>query len=235
MDDAFEGLHWSIFKLLPSLADDNNGKGAAPSVVLKIMFFLLLLLLIVGDEAVKLIFRKGFGTKGVHWWKATLCTVCFGGIGLGMLAFGVGAALSSLPNENLGVLYWWSTSVSLVVGGSLLTYLAGLIAYKAFLLERNREQPEYYRGDSSLLAYLMDKGWSQSRVQNVAEPLALLAASVALILVNPICSAPLAFCAVSSWVVRAAEAFMRLSQVRDMLANRGYEITQADSFSTVNF
>ena len=223
-DDVFESLNWSLFRMLPDLFDDNGGKGPRDSVVIKFLFFALLILLFVGDEAVKLLFRKNFGTSGTHWWKAVLCVLAFGGCGV--FAFGVGFdSTNNVP---------FYGPLSFVLAGALNFALALFLLYKWLILPRDRSAHKYYRGDSTVLAFLLKKGWSQSKVQNLAEPLTLLCAGVLLSAVNPFLGLPLMFCAVSSWLTYAMEAVTGRSDVRDALAQHGHQRFQNDDFSNIH-
>ena len=224
-DDVFESLNWSLFRMLPDLFDNNGGKGARDSVVIKVLFFALLILLFVGDEVVKLLFRRNFGASGIHWWKAVLCTLAFGGCGIS--AFQIGFEINASEAQFYGPL-------SFMVAGALNVGLSCFLLYKWLILPRNRLAHKYYRGDSTALSFLLEKGWSQSRVQNFAEPLTLLCAGTLLSAINPMLGLPLMFCAVSSWLTYAMEAVTGRSDVRDALAQRGHQRFQSDDYSNVH-
>lgn len=219
-DDLFESLNWSAFRLLPDLTQEKPN-----AAVLKFLFFILLILLFVGDEAVKLIFRKGFGTSGVHWWKVLLCIGCFGGLGWTALEIGMDE-YSEIPPM--------FSRFSFYIAGGFNIGLAIFLFYKGFIQRRNKLAHKYYRGDSTLLAFLMGKGWSQAKVQNLAEPLTILGVGAMLTVLNPFLGLPLAFCAISSWFTYAADSFAGFSHVRDTLAIHGHQSNKTEDFSTFN-
>ena len=229
-DDVFESLNWSIFRLLPDLFEDNGGKGPRNAVLIKFLFFVAIILLFVGDEAVKLIFRKGFGSKGVHWWKVLLCILTFGAIGYYSLEIGTNE-YESTSVADMGSQY------SFLITGVFYYLLAAWLFYKGFLQRRNRSAEKYYRGDSILLAFLIGKGWnwSQAQVQNLAEPLMLFCTGALFSAANLVLGIPLMFCALSSGLTYLVENLTGVSRVRDTLAQRGRQTSEKDEYSNVNY
>lgn len=220
-DDVFESLNWSIFRLLPNLAEEKPSN----AVILRVLFLILIVLLFIGDEAVKLLFRKGFGTKGIHWWKASLCLIAFGVLGVSSISIALDKYVNEVP---------YYGQFSFLLAGTFNLVLLVVLLYKWLLLPRNKGAEAYYRGDSTVLAFLLKSGWSQSKIQNLAEPLCLLATGTVLLAVNPFIGFPLMFCAVSSWLTHFVETITGMGHVRNTLAQRGHQRLSQDEFSNVN-
>lgn len=222
-DQAFESLNWGIFRMLPELTTEKTNN----AVVIRILFFMSIILLFVGDEAVKMLFRTGFGKKGIHWWKAMLCILSFASLGATSIAIGV--ALITQFQDFLHLYF----SLTFFISAIFHFIMAAFFIKKWLIEKRNLLAEPLYRGDSSVLAHLKEKGWSQAKIQNIAEPRTLLYTGLVLCLVNPIIGAPLMICAISSWMILLLERFLGLSAVRDRLAEFGYRTSDGREFSFV--
>lgn len=219
IDRLFEGLHMAIFKRLPDLTQKNND-----AVVVRVLFFVLLILIIAGDEVTKILFRKGFGTKAIHWWKLTLCIAAFGSMSFICYVIGISEHESNKYRD-------FATPFSFLVGVGFHAFTALVLLFKGFVSPRNKKAYKYYRGESELLAFLIEKGWSPVKVQNLYEPLSLLVVGAFLSALNPFIGLPFVFCAISSWVNMFIENIHGYSSVRNHLALHGYQSENITNFT----
>lgn len=220
-NDIFESLSGIFFK---NLIDGLDGKNNA--AVTRFILAATAMLMFVGTEAVKLVFRNNFGSKGVSIVRAVLCFLAFGAISAASIA------ASLYPQQGFEII---GHPISFFVMGLFYAVLAFYVLIKAIVQKaRSKDQVHpQYRGDSTLLSSLMKSGWSQARVQNLAEPLLTLGIGVFLTAFNLLWGIPLAFCAVSVWLHQLLEAIYGISHVRDALAEKGYNTAQEGAFTEV--
>lgn len=220
-DDVFESLNGSLFKYLIDSTDERN-----KSAQIRLMLVALAILAFIGVETVKVIFRSNFGSKGLNLFKVILSVIAFGVIS--------------------GVCYtiWADNSPEMRGVGSPLSFKATAYFYAVLaiyilfqgIIQKYRSNDKVhpqYRGDSILLGFLMKDGWSQAKIQNLAEPLLILALGAFLLVFNLYLGIPLIFCAVSVWLHMIMEAIFGVSQVRDILAEKGYQVSRNIEFTEV--
>lgn len=225
LDAGFDKLSGSFWKyILESFTEGSKNYRA------KSISFLLILVLLtyVGVELVKILFRRRFGKKGLRSAK-----LLFVGLALAVVSI-IGFVQYFDPNE---VDQFWlgSKNIALVTG----VFYAALVLYVAIkgFREKGRvnlySTPEYYRGTSTVLGFLIQSGWKPSSVQNLAEPLLLLAIGVSLLSTSLLLGLPLIISAISYWIHLAAERIMNFHHARDRTANQGHEIDQESAFVEV--
>lgn len=219
-DDIFSSLGGSFFKYLIDSSDDKN-----KSAQTRLILVALALLAFVGVEAVKVIYRTNFGSKGLSLFRVILSAIAFGI--LAFAAFGMGTVYDADAQA-----FGSQTSFMLTAGFyALLTAYVLTKGIMAKVKPATNVIHEQYRGDSTLLSFLMRDGWSQAKVQNLAETLLTLALGAFLTAVNPLWGIPLAFCAISVWLHLLMEAIFGVSQVRDVLAERGYQMSKEAEYA----
>ena len=99
---------------------------------------------------------------------------------------------------------------------------------------KNEQIHPSYRGDSYVLGFLEKRGWTQAKIQNVAEPLLVLSIGVLLSVYNILLGIPLIFSALSVWIHYAYEAIGGLIEARDMLSDvKGMPQNEPKEFSEV--
>lgn len=218
-DDVFESLSGSFFKYLIDSSDDKN-----KSAQMRLMLVALAILAFVGVEAVKVIFRSNFGSKGLSLFKVILSAIAFGVIS---------GVCYSIWKDNPSDMSEVGSPRSFILTAGFYAVFAVFILVKGIMQKTkpNDEVHPQYRGDSTLLGFLMKDGWSQAKVQNLAEPLLILALGAFLSAVNLFWGIPLVFCAISVWLHMIMEAVFGVSQVRDVLAEKGYQISRDTGFT----
>lgn len=218
-DDVFDSLSGSFFKYLIDSEDDKN-----KSAQTRLMLVAIAILAFVGVEAVKVVFRKNFGSKGLSLFRVILSAVAF--ILLAWLALEM---MADPDAAEVGTQASFKYAAGFYVLFALYILVKGIIEK----VKPNSSVHAQYRGDSILLGFLMKAGWSQAKVQNLAEPLFTFAIGLFLSAVNPIWGLPIVFCAISVWLHLIMEAVFGISQVRDVLAEKGYQASQKSQFNEV--
>lgn len=218
-DQLFNQLGGSFFRYLIDSTDDKN-KGAQT----RLMLVAIGLLAFVGVEAVKVVFRKNFGTNGISILKLVIASIAFGLISFA--AFGIYGSESIEDSE-------FGSQDSFLYMAIFYAFFTIYILFKGVTEKgrANNNVHENYRGDSSILGFLIKEGWTQAKVQNLAEPLFTLALGVFLMAINIFWGLPLIFCAISVWLNLLIESFLGLDKVRDTLSNMGYN--RNNNFSEV--
>lgn len=219
-DDVFESLGGSFFKYLIDSTDDKN-----KSAQMRLMLVAMAILAFVGVEAVKVIFRNNFGSKGLSLFRVILSAI----------AFGVITGVSyTMWMENSSDMREFGSPMSFIMTACFYALLTIFVLVKGIVQKTKKPNDEVhpqYRGDSVLLGFLMKEGWSQAKVQNLGEPLLTLALGIFLSAVNLIWGIPIIFCAISVWLHLIMEAIFGVSQVRDVLAERGYQMSKDAGFT----
>ena len=91
----------------------------------------------------------------------------------------------------------------------------------------------HYRGDSIWFSFLISAGWTPAKVQNLAEPLTLMAIGVFLVPINLYLGLPLVFCALSYWGHMVYEYVKGVGILADTLSNEGHDYSRKTAFSKV--
>ena len=208
------------FNGLMSEKDDKSKKIA--------MLLAIVIFAYAGVEAVKLIFRNNFGAKGLDIWRLVLSFGAF--IGIGLIAFNDYSTYGEYE-----YLADYGSKNSFLITTILYSVLALYILVKGIIEVRKRSTNSVlssYRGDSTILSFLKDSGWSQSKIQNFAEPLLVLAIGIFLSPINFLLGLPLVFCAISVWIHFGYEWIRGLVNKRDNLSdNMGFPEQQERRFS----
>lgn len=201
-----------------------NSKDERSGNVATLLF--LAILAYAGVEASKVLFRKNFGVNGISIGRLFLSSIAF--IILGIVTYYYYSGFDTETAE-------MGTQSSFLAASLFYFILAIYIFLKGMLSRKQNALHPNYRGDSSVLGFLMKgkRGWKQSTVQNVAEPLFLLAIGIFLSAVNLWWGIPLVFCAISVWLHLAMEAIMGVGEISELLSNAGYAYSKGQSFSEV--
>lgn len=201
--------------------DDNRAEN-------ELMMAAVALLAFVGADALKVVFRKNFGRDGFSMFRVVLSFIAF------LLIAGIGFYLG-IADEDIDPAV--GTPLTFLLGGVFYTLLGFYVLLKGILHKRRSKQLSVhptYRGDSHLLAFLIkNSGWSQSSVQNWAEPLFTLVLGCLLASINLLWGAPLVFCALSVWGYQIVEYLFAANPVADRVQKNGY--SQDDDFTPTRY
>ncbi len=212
-----------------NLIDSTDDKNTAAQT--RLMLTLLGILAFVGIEAVKVVFRKNFGRKGISMVRIVLCSLIF--------AFIAASAFNTWSEGQTGDMDEAGNHASFLAVTVFYSILAFFVLVKGIIEKvkavRSTTVNPYYRGESSLLNFLVKEGWSQNRVQNLAEPLLALGMGVFLASVNLMWGLPLMFCAASVWCYALVEVLFGSSHVTETLQEKGHKQGQNNEFSQINY
>lgn len=221
-EDVFQGLSMSFFRLLVESTNKHNH-----SAHIRLLLVICAVLVFVGVEAVKIVFRTNFGSKGLSLFRSILSSIAFGVIAY--LAY-EGSRGGIREIDEFGSPH--SFVIVMIFYGILSIYILS----KSILQKIKKPNPKIhpnYRGESTLLAFLIGSGWSPAKVQNFGEPLLTLAFGVFVMAINLLWGIPLVFCAISVWLHLWMETKLGLGEVRDVLAERGHTISREGKFAEV--
>lgn len=207
-DDGFQQLSGSFFHhFWESLLNEKNERSQKLA-----LFLAIVVLAYAGVEAVKLIFRNNFGAKGINVWKLFLSFGAF--VAIGIIAFN--------NYQTNGELAEYGSKQSFLYTAIFYFALALFLLVKGVIEVRKRAtNPVHfsYRGDSTVLGFLADSGWNQAKIQNLGEPLFVLAIGIFLTPINWFLGLPLVFCAISVWIHYGYEYVRGLLNARDTLSD----------------
>ena len=190
-DNSFNHLLSHAAKSYVDTFDEKN-----KTADLKLALTIIGILAFVGYEAVKVLYRKNFGMTTGSFIRLGICFLCFGGIAA--ISFSCMNSDSSFATES-------GTSDSHLVVGIIYSVLAFTVLIKG-IVSRNRKD-NFTSGYSNVLGFLLKEGWSESLVQNLAEPLLTLSIGIAVCMFDLLGGVPLIFCAISTWANLAFEKF----------------------------
>jgi len=191
----------------------NTRKDGDNPAAIKLFLNLLLILILVGSEGIKVIFRNNFGKHGINLFRLVLCACCFAGIAylasnnfhwnlsqaiIGRTNYNNQFAHTYSPIKNQNNITFACHSISIIYALlAAFIFIKGIISY----IKASKEKPDSnYKGDSYLLGFLEDYGYSQERIQFLVEPLYVIFIGALLSLYLPKSGIPLIFCGFSIWV-----------------------------------
>lgn len=185
----------------------------------------ILVLAYAGVEVVKVTFRTSFGRKGVSKLRLALAILAF------LILGGSCINLYMSPTHIEDFLIFGAHSSFLYTG-------IIFIAFSIYLLVkglRSSDQviDQYYRGRSTWLRFLIQRGWNPSKVQDLAEPATMLMIGLALIPFNLFLTISFVFCAISYWLHVGLEWYLGLGKVSNTLSNQGHDYSRKGEFSKV--
>ena len=165
------------------------------SVLIRLVLALTGLLVFIGVEAIKTFCRKDFALTQLGMLRFVFCFLAFGGI----------AAFSfSMINSGENYATHYGTPQSHLVIGlvyavtALYILITGVLQFE----ETKRGSPALtWNGRSYLLGFLTKDGWKESTIQNLAEPLLLIAIGTALCFYDPYGGVPFIFCGAAVWLM----------------------------------
>lgn len=207
--------------LLQSFIDDKDPRSG------NLVFLIgLAILAYAGVEIVNLVFRRNFGSKGINVFRMVLSV---------LLLFFLAYWSYSYYAEYLPEYGYIGSRSSFLATSIFYVVLAVYVIYKgvgSFGSTESTLHPSY-RGDSSLLGFLIKGGWTPAKIQNLAEPLLLFALGFFLMPLNLYWGIPLMFCAISSWAHLGAEVVLDMLNQRNSLSNKGHAYNHNQSFTRV--
>lgn len=182
------------------------------------LIYLLLAIVFSGTEASKIFFRRKFakGTVGVR--QIVTFSLLLGGWAYLCYRLKSGAAPDDSDTFNISILLYSVLSVLLLIKG---------------IFDWNKS--ETIRGGSSigestLLGFLNDSGWSEQKIKNVAEPVFWLSIAPPLSLINIYLGAPLLFLGISVFVFNLFEIKEEIedSHLKANLGGKGRVVDEKD-------
>ncbi|MCW5921441.1 MAG: hypothetical protein KIS77_03800 [Saprospiraceae bacterium] len=166
----------------------------------KLTWVILAMLAFVGEEAVQVIFRRNFGPGGLSGLRIVVCFILFELIAvifflLNLYADGSSKIIGS-PES-----FAWAGVFYFILGFIVLRN--GL---KGIAKARNSNRPYKFVGESAVLSFLKKDGWSENKIQNLAEPILTLAVGIFLSFINILWGIPIIYCALSVWACMVMDA-----------------------------
>jgi hypothetical protein len=223
-DNLFSGLVGkAINESIESTRDNNN-----PAYI-RLVLAISGILLFVGNEAIKVVFRKNFGFKGISIGRVIVCFLCF-------LTFGIVGIVFSISNDGRELSDLWFGRSSFFVSGVFYILLSFYLLRKAFVQRANaikNQDFSDYQGESDLLNTLHLHGWSQTRIKYLAEPLYTLLLGATVFCYNPFAAIPFLICSLSVWGFGIME-FMFLQQPFQPDLNQGHHFSEHSTQPTTN-
>lgn len=221
--EKFNGRFWeSIFESFTEGQSSNRAKKISAFIFIALMTY-------AGVEFVKILFRKNFGKTGLR--SSKLIFVC---IALAILV--VFAAIGYADYENVKNYWIYGSKNALLFTAIFYSFLILFVAIRG-LIEKNRNNIHpisSYRGTSTVLSFLIEQGWKPSLVQNLAEPILLMAIGVFLIpTTSLLLGGPLVLFSISYWLHLLLETLMDFHNERNQMANTGHEVDQETTFVEV--
>lgn len=220
-NDVFDRLGRSFLSLMLESTDSKKEGGETKLILIGVALFSYL-----GNEVIKVVFRQNFGSNGLSLLKSILAS----------LSFVLWAIIALLIIKNDSEELSWvgnQTTLNITFGTYIVLAIFVIVKAVAQKAKPNERANPNYRGDSKLLSFLMKEGWSQAKVQNMAEPASVLALGVFLSAISLMLGLPLVFCALSVWLHSLIESFFGLSQLRDELAESGSNPSGQKGFSQI--
>lgn len=221
-----EGLFKYALDAFVGSGNKNRSGNMIMILAIILSLFIFIALLYAGVETVKLLFRDNFGKKGVNIVRVIISALAF-------------LALSYVSYSMYSDFYYeyevYGSHKSFLFA-SITFLVVGLAVLIKGILVSVRDNPVYdpiYRGDSNILGFLIKDGWSQSMVQDLAEPLFFLSFGFCLFSFNYVWGLPFIFCAISAWIHLGIESAFGFFDERKNLTNKGYAYTHNREFSKV--
>lgn len=221
-DDVFEQLSGSFFN--NSFKSITNNKDNASKV--RMIVFAIVLLTYVGVEAVRIIFRSNFGRKGIGIWQFIISIIVF--VAITVFSYNSYSSFDNYMADYGSETSFFYTAI-FYFGLSIFLLVKGIVEIRK---KGKTTKSDSYRGDSILLGFLSESGWNQAKIQNLAEPLLVLAIGVSLSPINLLLGLPLIISAISVWVHYLYDYLRGLLDARNELSNRrGYLEPNKKTFS----
>lgn len=182
-DDIFSLI--GRFFLRNAVEPDSKGETSD----MRPMLALIGILGFVGNEAVKILFRRNFGMSLMAWVRVVICTLCFAILSI------VSFVAVTTPEEfnNAG------TKGGHLFSGFLFAILTFAVLIKG-IMQFNKKADPAYSGESNILGFLSEDGWRKKTIQNLFEPVFVLTVGITLCLFDYIGGSAIIFCALSVWL-----------------------------------
>jgi hypothetical protein len=190
---------------------------------LKVPLAVIGVLAFVGNEAVKVLFRRNFTFSPLGWIRMVICVLCFGGI----------SAISFVcVNSKESFALKSASPDAHLASGVFFAILAITVLIKG-LKHADKHSLYEYSGDSVLLSFLKKDNWKEPYIQNFAEPFLVLAIGISFTFFDYFAGTTIIFCALSVWANALFDMFFKASSMEedtDRLNRRG----QRAKFNKVN-
>lgn len=194
-----ERMIWPLLKELMKQPDPNGPNKPDPNSQMRTQLLAFGILAFIGEEAVQVVFRKNFGAKGLSRWRMVLCFILFELIAIACFAM-------SQSGKEMPI----ASPASFILAGFFYLLLGVYVIWKGWTdwkeAQSNTQVHPAFAGESNLLSFLLKDGWSQSKVQYLAEPLLVIAIGILLCGINLFWGIPLIYCGISVWVCAVVEA-----------------------------
>lgn len=194
-----------------------GGMRFIPAIILLV---LLIFISYAGAESGKIILRNHFGKKGITWeWVLVACLLL-----VVVVVYSIFCYLDlNDAAEFIGV---QGTHLITAIFYTVVIILLIIKTLKTINQKEKGNANDLYRGDSFFLYKLISAGWKPATVQNLAEPLLLVAVGVFMTPINKLFGIPMIFCGLSMWVQLAVETIVGIYKHRNTLSNEGYVHSQ---------
>lgn len=191
----------------------------------------------VGTEPVKVIYRKNFGFGGIN----LLCLIisCFFFLVLGVISLivGIAALLGSFTDsKEYNFIQGEGGGISFLIVGLLYIQIARYSFFKGLKdikESKSSIKPVGYLGDSALLSGLKKEGWSQDKIQWVAEPLLTILIGVCICLFNILGGIPIILCGLSLWVYLFIDHFFLQDDLNETVNRMNNQARKNENFNDV--
>lgn len=182
-DNKLGGLSGKLGKgIFDSLAADSKDQGRQNQAVMTIFLALLAILVVVGTEPFKVLLRKNIG-------KFALGIGCIIVAGLVYISIGV-----LLIKADLG---FRASNKDIFLAGGFFYIILGAGVLICGIKEYFKGRQDFYRGDSTVFGFLIEKGTRQERIWTVYEPLSCILIGGILYLLHPFIGLPILITAIS--------------------------------------
>jgi hypothetical protein len=228
LDQGFDKLSTGFgHYLMESIFEPSGSKGKKQGATFSALFFVALMTY-AGVEFVKIIFRKNFGKMGLNSVKLVL-------VGLILAVVAAVAFFSYGAEETTKSVFWRGTKNIEFWTGILYSFLLIYVAIVGFKEKGKNVHAIHpaYRGTSKVFKFMINEGWKPSKVQDLIEPLSLLALGVALLPFSILLGAPFIFFSISYWLHLFVEGIMDFHAARENLANQGHRVDEESGFVEV--
>ncbi len=196
-DENFNALTGKAGKEIIEASNPNNNAAA-----IRLFITLFGIVIFLGNDAVKIIFRKNFGMATGSFIRLLILSAILLILGI-YLSSGTGTI--EVPG------YEWGSPLSYIVTGILFIILSPFLLYKGVKYWQNPVRANVhpdYEGESNLLSFLhKDYSWSEGLIKYFAEPFYVLLLGVLYFIFNPFGGIIIGTCAISVWLFPVLKSF----------------------------
>ena len=213
-------------------SESNTGKGnnenrpAQLKLILTLIALAAFITLLVGAEGVKVVFRRNFGKGGINLFRIILCSLGF---------FSVAIASFTIIADNDASVPFMISSHSFLVTAIIFTLLGIYTLEQGIRAWRTARTSTltFYKGDNYRLNFLVQKGWSERKIQNVAEPLIVINLGIWFCFFNLLGGLIFIICGLSVWFTLLEDLILGKRNIQRVAERMNNNTNQQDDFHTV--